>query len=94
MQRPCQAITPRTLTRQIKKDDVKLKYMTSLIGLTLCYFARDVKLAAAASGFLKSPILCIHILSYFLDTNYVYTNIIFIKHAELKEMDETWLGRR
>ena len=57
MQRPCQDITPRTLTRQVKTDDVKFKHITSLIGLALRYFARDVKLTAAASGFLKSPIL-------------------------------------
>ena len=57
MQRPYQDITPRTLTRQIKTDDVKLKHMTSLIGLASRYFARDGKLTAAASGFLKSPIL-------------------------------------
>ena len=57
MQRPCQDIKPRALTRQIKTDDVKLKHMTSLIGLALRYFARDVKLTVAANGFLKSPIL-------------------------------------
>ena len=57
MQSSCQDIIPRTLTRQIKTDDVKLKHMTSLIGLALRYFARDVKLTAAASGFLKLPIL-------------------------------------
>ena len=60
MQRLCQDIKdimPRTLTRQIKNDDVKLKHMTSLIGFALRYFARDVKLMAAAGGFLKSPIL-------------------------------------
>ena len=57
MQRPCQNITPRTLTRQTKTDDVKLKHMTSLIGLALRYFARDVKLTAVASGFLKSPMI-------------------------------------
>ena len=56
MQRPCQNITPRTLTRQTKINDVKLKHMTSLIGLAFRYFARDVKLTAAASGFLKSSI--------------------------------------
>ena len=60
MQRPCQDITPRTpLTGQIKTDDVKLKHMTSLIGLALRYFTSDVKLTAAASGFLKSPILSV-----------------------------------
>ena len=48
---------PRTLTRQTKTDDVKLKQITSLIGLALRFFARDVKLTAAASGFRKSPIL-------------------------------------
>ena len=53
MQRPCQDITPRMLTRQIKTDDVKFKYMTSLIGLALRYCARGVKLTAAASGFFK-----------------------------------------
>ena len=53
MQRPCQDIMSRTLTRQTKTDDVKLKQMTSLIGLALRYFARDVKLTAAASGFLN-----------------------------------------
>ena len=57
MQCPRQDITPRTLTRQIKTDDVKLNHMMSLIGLALCCFARDVKLMAAASDFLKSPIL-------------------------------------
>ena len=57
MQRPCQDITPRMLIRPIKTNDVKLKHMTSLNGLALRYFARDVKLTAAASGFLKSPIL-------------------------------------
>ena len=51
MQRPCQNITPRTLTRQTKTDDVKLKHMTSLIGLALCYFARDVKLTAVQAAF-------------------------------------------
>ena len=57
MQRPGQNITPRTFkTRQTKTDDVKLKHMTWLIGLALRYFSRDVKLSAAASGFLKSPI--------------------------------------
>ena len=35
-------ITPRTFTRQTKTDDVKLKQMTSLTGLDLHYFARDV----------------------------------------------------
>ena len=49
MQSPSQDITPPTLTRQIKTDDVKLKHMTSLIGLVLRYFARDVKLTAAAN---------------------------------------------
>ena len=49
MQRPCQDITPRTLTRPIKTDDVKLKQMTSLIVPALRYFARDVKLTAADS---------------------------------------------
>ena len=53
MQRPCQNITPRTLTRQTKTDDVKLKHMTSLSGLALRYFAREVKLTAAARGFLN-----------------------------------------
>ena len=62
MHRPYQDITPRSLTRQIKTDDVKLKYMTSLIGLVLRYFASDVKLTAVASGFLKSPICFIHSL--------------------------------
>ena len=57
MQRPSQDIMPRTLTHQTKTDDVKLKQMASLIGLALRYFARDVKLTVAASGFLKSPIL-------------------------------------
>ena len=57
MQRPCQYIMPRMLTRQTKTDDVKLKHMTSLIGLALRYFACHVKLTAAARGFLKSPIL-------------------------------------
>ena len=58
MQRPCQDIMPRTLTCQNKTDDVKFKQITSLIGLALPrYIARDVKLMAAASGFLKSPIL-------------------------------------
>ena len=57
MQRPCQDIMPRTLTRQTKTDGVTLKQMTSLIGLALRYFARDVKLTAASSGFLQSPIL-------------------------------------
>ena len=57
MQRPYQNITPRTLTRQTKTDDVKLKHMTSLIGIALRYFARDVKLTAAANCFLKSPII-------------------------------------
>ena len=57
MQNPCQNITPRTLTRQTKTDDVKLKHIMSLIGLALHYFASDVKLTAAASGFLKSPII-------------------------------------
>ena len=57
MQRPCQDITPRSLTRQIKMDNVKLKHMTSLSERALHYFAHDVKLTAAASGFLKSPIL-------------------------------------
>ena len=52
MQRPCQNITPRPLTRQTKTDDVKLKHMILLIGLALRYFARDVKLTAAASGYL------------------------------------------
>ena len=74
MQRPCQDITPQTLTRQIKTDDVKLKHMTSLIGLALRYFARDVKLQPA---FLNSRFFFIHILSHLLDANYVYTNIIF-----------------
>ena len=44
-------------TCQTKTGDVKLKQMASLIGLALCHFARDVKLTAAASGFLKSPVL-------------------------------------
>ena len=57
MQHPCQDIMPRTLT-----NDVKLKQMTSLIGLALHYFAHDVKLTAAASGFLKLSILFIHSL--------------------------------
>ena len=57
MQHPCQNITPQTLTRQTKTDDVKLKHMTPLIGLALRYFACDVKLTAAASGFLKSQII-------------------------------------
>ena len=57
MQHPCQNITPRTLTRQTKTDDVKLKQMTSLTSLVLRYFARDVKLTAAASGFFKSLML-------------------------------------
>ena len=57
MQRPCQDIMPRMLTRQTKTDDVKLKQMISLTGLVLRYFARDIKLTAAASSFLKSPIL-------------------------------------
>ena len=56
MKRSCQDITPQTLTRQIKTDDVKLRPMTSISGLALRYFARNVKLTAAASGFLKSPI--------------------------------------
>ena len=56
MQRPCQDIITRMLTRQTKTNDVKLKQMMSLIGFVLRYFARDVKLMAAASGFLiKSP---------------------------------------
>ena len=77
MQCPCQDIscTPRTLTRQIKTDGVKLKHMTSLIGLALRNFARDVKLTAAASDFLKSPIFLVHILSHFLDANYVYPTL-------------------
>ena len=62
MQRLCQNITPRTLTLQTKTDDVKLKHMTSLIGLALRYFAREVKQTAAASGFLKSPIIFNHSL--------------------------------
>ena len=74
MQRPCQDITPRTLTRQIKTDDIILKHMTSLIWLALCYFERDGKLTAGASGFLKSSILFFHILSHFLDANYILTN--------------------
>ena len=53
MQRHCQNITPRTLTRQTKTDDLKLKHMTSRIGLALRYFACDIKLTAAASGFLN-----------------------------------------
>ena len=57
IERPCQDIMPRTLTRQTKTDDVKLKHMTPLIGLALRYFARDDKLTAAAKSFLKSPIL-------------------------------------
>ena len=57
MQCPCQNIMRLTLTRQTKTDDVKLKHMTLLIGLALRYFARDVNLTAAASGFLKSPII-------------------------------------
>ena len=57
MQRPCQDVTPRTLARQIKIADVKLKHMASLTGLALRYFARDVKIKAAANAFLKSPIL-------------------------------------
>ena len=61
MQHPCQNITPRTLTCQTKTDDVKLKHMASLIGLTLHYSARDVKLTAAASGFLN-PRLFLFIL--------------------------------
>ena len=62
MQRPCQDITPRTLTRQTETDKVKLKHMTSLIGLALRYFACDVKLTAAARGFLKSRFFSIHSL--------------------------------
>ena len=62
MQRPCQNITPRTLTRQTKTDDVKFKHMTSLIGLALRYSALDVKLTAATCGFLKSSIIFIHSL--------------------------------
>ena len=62
MQRPYQNIMPRTLTRQTKTDDVNFKHMTSLIGLALRYFARDDKLMAAASGFLKSPIFFLIIL--------------------------------
>ena len=57
MQCPCLDVTPRTLIRQIKTDDVKLKDMTSLTAHALNYFASDIKLTAAASGFLKSPIL-------------------------------------
>ena len=63
MQRPCQDVMPRTLARQIKIADVKLKHMTSLTGLALRYFARDVKLTTAASGFLKpfsTCKLCLH----------------------------------
>ena len=56
MQRPCQDIIARPLTRQTETDDVKLKQTTSLIGLAIHYFARDVKLTTAASGFFKSPI--------------------------------------
>ena len=62
MQRPCQDIKPRTFTRTTKTNDVKLKQMTSPIGLALFYLAHDVKLTAAAIGFLKSPILFIHSL--------------------------------
>ena len=62
MQRPCQNITPRTLTHQTKTDDVKLKHMTSLIGLALHYFARDVKVMAAASGFLNRRLFFINSL--------------------------------
>ena len=82
MQRPCQDIMPRTLTRQTKTNDVKLKQMTSLIGL-----ARDVKLTAAASGFLKSPIL---FYSFF---KMIFKPFSRCKHAGIKEMDEKWLGR-
>ena len=80
MQRPCQDIMPRTLTRQTKTNDVKLKQMRSLVGFALRYFARNVKLTAAASSFLKSPIFFLFIL-------------LFIKNAELKVMDKKWLGR-
>ena len=62
MQRPCLDIMPQTLTRQTKTNDIKLKQMTTLIGFVLRYFARDVKVTAAASRFLKSPILFIHSL--------------------------------
>ena len=62
MQRPCENITPRTLIRQAKTDDVKLKHMTSLIVLVLRYFARDDKLTAAASGFLNRRLFIIHSL--------------------------------
>ena len=62
MQRLYQIIMPQTLTRQTKLDDVKHKQMTSLIGLALRYFARDIKLTAAASGFLKLPKFFIHSL--------------------------------
>ena len=51
MQRPCQDITPGTLTRQTKIDDIKLKQMTSLTELALRYFARDIKQLS------KSPII-------------------------------------
>ena len=62
MQRSSQNITPRTLTRQTKTGDVKHKHITSLNGLALRYFARDVKLTAAANSFLKSLIMFIHSL--------------------------------
>ena len=50
MPRHYQDIMPRTLTCQTKTDHVKLKQMTSLNGLALFYFARDVRGARWLSG--------------------------------------------
>ena len=93
MQRVCPNITPRPLTRQTKTDDVKLKHMTSLTGLALRYFARDVKLTAAASGFLNHRLIFILSLKcYSKPFSRCKLCLHPIKHAELKEMDEKWLG--
>ena len=94
MQRPCQDITPRTLTRQIKTDDVKLNYIwRHILGLRYATVHATSSWQQLQMAFLNCRFFFIHTLSHFLDANYVYTNIIFIKHAELKEMDEKWLGR-
>ena len=56
------SVIVKTLRLERFIKHVKLQHMTSLIGLALHYFARDVKLMAAASGFLNRRLFFIHSL--------------------------------
>ena len=86
-------------TLRLEHKQVKLKQTSysniwpHLLGLRCATLHATSSWRQRQAAFLNRPFFFIHILSHFLEANYVYTNIIFIKHAELKNRDEKWLGR-